>query len=144
MTDFADLLARVDALEARAIKLADLPLKALQNSLELNWQPNASLLLGPASITPDMIADLGFTGGVGTATWGGSNPFSDGTPAILHGLGVVPKTIQVTAISNTLRCIGIVDAGADATSFVPRLVTRDGSNPALGTTTDFYWFATAR
>lgn len=54
--ELADSRARVEKLEAAKITLKDLPLKSLQNQLELNWHPNASVLLGERSISPEMIA----------------------------------------------------------------------------------------
>lgn len=60
---FEELKARVETLEDelaavrdRKLALGDLPLKSLQNHLEQRWHPNASVLLGPACITPEMIA----------------------------------------------------------------------------------------
>lgn len=59
-TDPTNLADRLAVLEARlaSLKLADLPLAALQRKLENDWQPDGSVLLQPYSITQDQLALL--------------------------------------------------------------------------------------
>ena len=56
---FEERLARLEA--AQGISLKDLPMRALQDKLELDWQPNASLLLPPGSVSTDLLADASVT-----------------------------------------------------------------------------------
>jgi|GEM_PF-3630638 hypothetical protein len=51
----SDLELRLDAFERRRLTVNDLPLAALRRKLEADWQPEASVLLGSASITPEML-----------------------------------------------------------------------------------------
>jgi hypothetical protein len=51
VTAFDELVARVATLEAHTITVEDLPMKPLQRKLEQSWQPDASLLLQPGSVT---------------------------------------------------------------------------------------------
>lgn len=55
---FTDLADAVTDLHERlnSLTVGDLPVKALQDKLEADWQPSASLLLGLGSVTPDMLA----------------------------------------------------------------------------------------
>lgn len=62
MDDYSDLNAIVDervaaALAARApLAVSDLPLKQLQDKLELDWHPDAKILLEGSTITAALIA----------------------------------------------------------------------------------------
>lgn len=47
----AEIVAAVKALQARTIGVKDLPLKQLQDKLELGWQPDGSILLQDHSVT---------------------------------------------------------------------------------------------
>lgn len=52
-----ELVAAVQALEAKAITVGDLPLKQLQDKLELFWQPDGSVLLQDHSVTATKLRD---------------------------------------------------------------------------------------
>jgi hypothetical protein len=56
---YEEMAERLDKLEQRAgkIKLNDLPMAPLKNKLEQDWRPSASVLLGAASITTEMLVD---------------------------------------------------------------------------------------
>lgn len=54
---FEEMLQRIEKLEADPITLRDLPVGELQNKLEQDWQPSPGVLLPPASITNDLLAD---------------------------------------------------------------------------------------
>lgn len=58
MTDFNDIANRLAAVEDALdnLPLDSLPLAALQRKLENDWQPDASVLLQPHSITADQLA----------------------------------------------------------------------------------------
>jgi len=102
---YAELLERLEVLEARTLALRDLPLAALQRKLEQDWQPQASILLGENSITPAMLAsalDLGDDAlvlrvGIGTISFTASQDSTNST--ITHGLGRVPTAVVATVTS---------------------------------------------
>lgn len=54
--DPQDVLARLDALES-GLDISQLPLRALMNTLETNWQPDSGVLLQPKSIGADKLVD---------------------------------------------------------------------------------------
>jgi len=53
----AELAQRLDALESRRLTVRDLPLAALQRKLEVDWLPDASLLLCPGSTVKAVTRD---------------------------------------------------------------------------------------
>ncbi len=82
-----DLAARLDALEEYRLKVADLPLAALQRKLEADWQPDAGLLLGQGLPR----------GGLGTLTFTAST--LSATLTVAHGLGRPPTAVVATSVS---------------------------------------------
>jgi hypothetical protein len=58
--DPQDVLDRLDALES-GLTLQQLPLEPLKTFLESDWQPDSGLLLQPASIGTDLLADASVT-----------------------------------------------------------------------------------
>lgn len=85
---YDELLDRIEALENYQLKLGDLPLAPLQNKLEVDWQPQASVLLGERSVTTEMlrddsVPDAKLGSDVPRFLFGGVNS----TGAILHGTG---------------------------------------------------------
>ncbi len=93
------LLERIIALESKAISLRDLPLRALQQKLELDWQPNAAILLPPNSLP---------TLGAATVTYPGGAVMSNAL-VVNHGLNTTPRL--VTAYN-------LQDQGAEAVTAV--------------------------
>lgn len=114
----SDFLTRLEALEARQLALADLPLAALQRKLEQDWLPEADVLLGDASITPAMLtgvdfADLPLRVGTGTCVFTASTLSSAVT--ITHGLGRVPQFIVTQSLDRAAKVSPAV--GATLTDF---------------------------
>lgn len=53
--NFDQLIERLEALEAKELKVDDLPVKQLQDTLEQNWEPTAGQLLAP----PEAVTEVG-------------------------------------------------------------------------------------
>ncbi len=84
---YDELLARIVALENREITVDDLPVTPLQRRLEQKWQPDASLLLQPYSITSDLL-DATLRGAAGGGALAGKLTFQGETTQTLTGLSV--------------------------------------------------------
>jgi hypothetical protein len=86
---YDQLLERFEKLETMVkggVDLKDLPMRELQDKLELDWQPNPALLLGSIVQPPPGDGERVVNGGVDQATIVGSG----GTVTISHGLGRTP------------------------------------------------------
>jgi hypothetical protein len=78
-------------------------------------------------------------GGRGSATYDGTGQSSPFT-VIRHGLGAIPRTVQLTSADGAANNVWEVSSVNDKT-FSVRATTRDESTPAAGTVRDFYWLA---
>lgn len=106
--DPQDVLARLDALES-GLDISQLPLRALMNTLETNWQPDSSTLLQPASIGSDLLEPgavtaialdpaaliLRGTRGVQALSWASGAALSS-VATVTHGAGATPNDVQAT------------------------------------------------
>jgi hypothetical protein len=80
MLDWDAIEARIVTLEQAKLSVKDLPMRALQDKLELDWQPNPALLLGDASFPRGGEQNVTIVASAGTATIG-------------HGLGRLPTAV---------------------------------------------------
>jgi hypothetical protein len=87
MSAIDDLAERLDALEGRAIRVKDLPVRALQDRLERDWQPSAAVLLGQGLAR----------GGLVTVTWTAGT--LSASELVSHGLQRLPAAVVATAFN---------------------------------------------
>lgn len=139
MTLIDDLMARIDALEGRSITVADLPVAALQRRLEQRWQPDATTLLLPSSVTREALAQK-FDYGVATVTWPGGVEESD-IATVNHSLGVTPRGV-IPGSSFGLWSAGVTGTYTAGT-FQLAVRTLDGTLPLAAATQTINWIAFA-
>lgn len=102
----SDITDRLDALEA-ALAGNQLPntLAILQRKLEQTWQPDASILLQPGSITPELIASAFNIGPAassmrfGTQTLAFTASTNSAAATVTHGLDKTPSVIVAAALN---------------------------------------------
>lgn len=95
------LRSRVEALEKQLrapTELGQLPLKALMNKLEADWDPAAKDLLLPGSVSLKLLGGVRF--GIAALSWPGGTRFSDEF-TISHDLGASPSLVLATPMLGT-------------------------------------------
>lgn len=149
---YDELIARLADLEEwrKNLKVADLPIKQIQDKMEQDWQPNAQTLLGAKSITAPMLGfdvtdELDFKVAAGVApaamTWPGTSPRSTNL-TLPHGLNKTPVYVGAVAQSPSASWFPVfVTDTYNNTNFIIRAITSDGSSPAAGTSMTPVWFA---
>jgi hypothetical protein len=161
---YDELLERLVKLEKKTLGLKDLPMRSIQDSLEVDWQPNAGLLLPPGSITTALLAALavgtdqladtavtpaklsaafgGITAirwGVDSWTWPGVATVESGTRVVTHGLGTTPEGVWIQPAASG-RGLGTQVSPVGATTFS----TQARADSALvSVSLNFYWLAIA-
>lgn len=148
---FQEILDRLAALEGRSLTVADLPLKPLQDKLEQDWQPQASVLLGSNSVTTAMLAaGVAIPGtikelaaGIASVDWPGAAVISNFSLAIPHHLDVAPDGVLLTPIGQVGTGPTFAwSEGLAATTFTFRASTGAGGfTPAATTTQNYIWLA---